>query len=42
VLRFRREGADVELVGLNEASETLVDKLAVHDKPDALDRLMAH
>ncbi len=42
VLRFRREGAEVEVVGLNEASETLVDKLAVHDKPDALDRLIAH
>ena len=42
VLKFRREGADVELVGLNQASETIVDKLAVHDKPDALDRLMTH
>ncbi|MCR9219020.1 MAG: SulP family inorganic anion transporter [Alphaproteobacteria bacterium] len=42
VLKFRREGASVEIVGLNEASETIVDKLAVHDKPDALDRLMGH
>jgi len=42
VLKFRREGAEVEVVGLNAASETLVDKLAIHDKPDALDRLMAH
>jgi SulP family sulfate permease len=42
VLKFRREGAEVEVIGLNEASETLVDKLAVHDKPDALDRLMTH
>jgi len=32
----------VEIQGLNEASETLVDKLAIHDKPGALDELMAH
>jgi SulP family sulfate permease len=42
VLKFRREGADVEIVGLNRASETLVDKLAIHDKPGALERLMGH
>ena len=30
VLKFRREGAEVEIVGLNEASETIVDKLAIH------------
>lgn len=42
ILKFRREGAEVELIGMNEASETLVDKLAIHDKPGALDKLMAH
>jgi len=42
VLKFRREGADVEIVGLNEASETIVDRLAVHDKPGALDDLLGH
>ena len=42
VLKFRREGAEVEILGLNEASATLVDRLGVHDKPDALDRLLAH
>lgn len=42
VLKFRREGAEVELVGMNRASETIVDKLGVHDKPDALDKLMGH
>lgn len=41
VLKFRREGAEVEIVGLNEASATLVDRLGVHDKPDA-ERLMGH
>ena len=42
VLKFRREGAEVEIRGLNEASETIVDKLAEHDKPGAMDRLMGH
>jgi len=42
VLKFRREGAQVEVVGLNEASETIMDRLAIHDKPGALDRLMGH
>lgn len=39
VLKFRREGAQVEIVGLDAASATLVDRLGVHDKPDA-ERLM--
>jgi SulP family sulfate permease len=41
ILKFRREGTDVEIVGMNEASATLVDKFAVHNKPDA-ERLMGH
>ncbi|MEL6207936.1 MAG: SulP family inorganic anion transporter [Pseudomonadota bacterium] len=42
VLKFRREGADVEIVGMNKASETIVDRLAVHDKPGAMDKLLEH
>ena len=42
VLKFRREGAEVTIAGLNEASETIVDRLALHDKPGAPDKLMAH
>ena len=42
VLKFRREGTDVDVVGLNEASSTLVDRLGVADKPDALERMSAH
>ncbi|RKQ73673.1 SulP family inorganic anion transporter [Oceanibaculum indicum] len=42
VLKFRREGAEVELIGLNKASETIVDRLGIHDKPGALERLMGH
>ena len=42
VLKFRRNGAEVDLVGVNEASATLLDRLAVHDKPDALEDLSMH
>jgi SulP family sulfate permease len=42
VLKFRREGTTVEVVGLNEASATIVDRFAVHDKPGAVDNLMGH
>ncbi|OCW57810.1 SulP family inorganic anion transporter [Hoeflea olei] len=42
VLKFRREGAEVEIIGMNEASETIVDRLAIHDKPGAMDKLMSH
>ncbi|MBL3571364.1 sodium-independent anion transporter [Rhodovulum sulfidophilum] len=42
VLKFRREGAEVEIRGMNAASETIVDKLAVHDKPGAMDDLLGH
>ena len=41
VLKFRREGTEIEIIGMNQASATLVDKFAVHDKPDA-ERLMGH
>jgi sulfate permease, SulP family len=42
VLKFRREGTTVDIHGLNEASATIVDRLAVHDKPDAVESLMGH
>ncbi len=42
VIKFRREGAEVEVIGLNRASATIVDRFAVHDKPEAVDQLMGH
>ncbi len=42
VLKFRRDGAEVDVVGLNKASETIVDRLAIHDKPGAMDQLLDH
>jgi SulP family sulfate permease len=40
VLKFKREGTEVEVIGLNEASATMVDRFAVHDKPGAVEQLM--
>ena len=40
VLKLKREGTDVEVVGLNEASSTLVDRFAIHDKKGAVEQLM--
>lgn len=42
VLKFRREGAEVEILGMNDASQTIVDRLALHDKPGGMDKLMSH
>ncbi|MFQ3240965.1 MAG: SulP family sulfate permease [Lentimonas sp.] len=42
VLKFRREGTEVEIVGMNEASKTLVLKIGTHDKPGAMDEAAGH
>lgn len=42
VIKFRREGTDVEVIGLNEASATMVDRFGVHDKDGADDMLLDH
>lgn len=42
VLKFRKLGVRVELIGLNEASATIVDRFAVHDKVDDLDLVPLH
>jgi SulP family sulfate permease len=42
VMKLRREGTAVDLVGLNEASATIVDRLAVYDKPNALELMLKH
>ena len=35
ILKLRREGTHVEIVGLNEASAAMVGRFALHDKPGA-------
>ena len=42
VIKFRREGTEVEILGLNEASLTMIDRFGIRDKPDAAERLISH
>jgi SulP family sulfate permease len=36
VLKFREQGMEVEIIGKNEASATMIELLAVYDKPDKI------
>ncbi|MCK9336237.1 MAG: SulP family inorganic anion transporter [Arcobacteraceae bacterium] len=40
VIKFRREGTEVELIGQNEASKTIIDRFGIHDKPDEIEKVM--
>jgi len=40
VLKFKREGAEVSVIGLNEASKTIVDRFGIHDKPEEIDQVL--
>lgn len=40
VLKLRRQGAEVELIGQNEASSTIIDRFGVHDKPEEIEKMM--
>lgn len=39
VIKFRREGAEVNIVGMNQATETVVDKFGVHNDPAEVEKL---
>ncbi len=41
VIKLRREGADVQIIGLNRASQTMLDKFAVHNDPKELEKFMS-
>lgn len=40
VIKFRREGATVELIGMNAATATIVDRFGVHNDPQEVEKLM--
>ncbi|MEL0642044.1 SulP family inorganic anion transporter [Pseudoalteromonas aliena] len=40
VIKFRREGATVNIVGMNSATETVVDKFGVHNNPEEVEKLL--
>ncbi len=40
VIKFRREGAEVAIIGLNSASETIIDRFGIHDKPEHIKKVL--
>lgn len=40
VIKLRREGADVEVIGQSEASKTIIDRFGIHDKPEEIEKVM--
>ena len=42
ILKFRREGTEVEVLGLNQASAAMIERYAIHDKPGADAQAGAH
>ncbi|MDY0321422.1 MAG: SulP family inorganic anion transporter [Arcobacteraceae bacterium] len=40
VIKFRREGTKVEVIGKNEASKTIIDRFGVHDKPEEIEKVI--
>lgn len=40
VIKFRREGAEVDIRGMNEATETVVDKFGIHNDAAEVEKLM--
>ncbi|MEL6869291.1 MAG: SulP family inorganic anion transporter [Pseudomonadota bacterium] len=41
VIKFRRDGTQVDVVGMNAATRTVVDRFGVYDKPEEVEKLMA-
>ncbi len=42
VLKFRKLGVQVDILGLNEASATMVDRFGIHDKTSVSEDLLTH
>lgn len=40
VIKFRREGTTVNIIGMNSATETVIDKFGVHNTPEEVDKLL--
>jgi len=40
VYKLRKEGKEVELIGQNEASATIIDRFGIHDNPSEIEKVM--
>lgn len=39
VIKFRREGSTVEIKGMNKATETILDRFSLYDKPEEIKKM---
>ena len=42
VIKYHQQNVKVNLIGLNQESQQLINKLAVHDKPGGLEKVSSH
>jgi SulP family sulfate permease len=42
ILKFRQQSVSIELLGLNQASATIIKQLALHNQPNALKKIMPY
>ncbi len=40
VIKLRKMGKEVEVVGQNEATKTIIDRFGIHDKPSEIEKVM--
>ena len=40
VIKLRNMGKEVEVVGQNEATKTIIDRFGIHDKPEEIEKVM--
>ena len=40
VIKLKKEGKTVKVIGQNEASKTIIDRFGIHDKPEEIEKVM--
>ena len=40
VIKLRNMGKEVEIIGQNEATRTIIDRFGIHDKPEEIEKMM--
>jgi len=40
VIKLRKMGKEVEVIGKNEASRTIIDRFGIYDKPEEIEKVM--
>ncbi|MDD2399362.1 MAG: SulP family inorganic anion transporter [Sulfurovum sp.] len=41
VIKLRNIGKEVEIIGQNEATRTIIDRFGIHDKPEEIEKMMS-